>query len=38
MSYRHQNNSKSMLIVNDIIYILMLLMIAIFFVGMFNQP
>jgi hypothetical protein len=31
MSYHHQNNSKSMRIVNGIILIIMLLMIAMFF-------
>jgi hypothetical protein len=38
MSYRHRNSSKNMHIVNDIIFILMLLMIAIFSVDGFNQP
>jgi hypothetical protein len=37
-SYRLQNSSNSMHIINDIILILMLLMIAIFSVGRFNQP
>jgi hypothetical protein len=38
MSYRRQNRSKSMLIVNVIILILMLLMIGMFSVNRFNQP
>jgi hypothetical protein len=38
MSYHHRNSSKSMHIVNGIILILMLLMIAMFFVDRFNQP
>jgi hypothetical protein len=38
MSYRRQNNSKGMCIVNDIILILMLLMITMFFVNRFNRP
>jgi hypothetical protein len=38
MSYHHQNGSKSMLIVNGIILILMLLMVAMFSIDMFNQP
>jgi predicted nucleic acid-binding Zn ribbon protein len=37
MSYDRWNNSKSMLIVNDMILILMLLMIAIFSVDRLNQ-
>jgi hypothetical protein len=38
MSYHRRNSSKSMYIVNGIILILMLLMIAIFFVDRFNRP
>jgi hypothetical protein len=37
MSYHRRNSSKNMCIVNDIILILMLLMIAIFFVDRFNR-
>jgi hypothetical protein len=38
MSYRHRNSSKSVHIVSGIILILMLLMIAMFFIDRFNQP
>jgi hypothetical protein len=38
LSYCRRNNSKSMRIVSGIILILMLPMIAIFFVDRFNQP
>jgi hypothetical protein len=38
MSYRRWNNLKSMHIANGIILILILLMIAMFFIDMFNRP
>jgi hypothetical protein len=38
MLYCHQNNSRTMLIVNDIILILKLLIIAMFSINKFNQP
>jgi hypothetical protein len=38
MSYHHQNSSKSIPIINDIILILMLLTIAMFSVDRFNRP
>jgi hypothetical protein len=37
MSYHRRNNSKSMLITNGIILILMLLTIAMFFIDRFNR-
>jgi hypothetical protein len=38
MLYHHQNSYKNMHIINGIILILMLPMIAMFFVIRFNQP
>jgi hypothetical protein len=38
MSYHRRNSSKSMLITNEIILILMVLTITIFFVDKFNRP